>query len=337
MGNMLDESQDGRCIGELPVTSENIGFAPEEMNACVKCGRTNSPARPTCFYCSANLEIFLASGERGTLISRELEIWEKGFNVVYLPQENAAEPDIAAAARFVSIEAVALRKVTNAASAFPIARLESAADAEKTVEYLSGCGMKCSVVPDEILRSDTLPKRLRSVRFAGNAVFLTTFNINEEIEFRGDDVVLIVAGAVFEAKTETIEKRKKKESSVVLETQSESKGGLIDIYVSGDSAGYRIPITGFDFSCLGTQKSILAAENIQRLAVVFRNFAARAKFAGDYAAVRKLLDHVWPLGRRRDSYGGQAKGFGGKDFTNIETTNNLQQFTKYSRLQRQLL
>ncbi len=337
MGNDRGKIRDETWIGDLSLTSENIGFKPEEMKACAKCGKSNPPTRSKCFYCSKDLEINAHGTPSAKLNIRVLENWEKGFNVIYLPEKAKGKPDVSTAARFLSMEADSLKQVIEAKSVIPLARLALLDEASAAVQFLGRLGMECSVIGDDLLESDRLPVRLRGLKFDGDNLILTIFNTNDEVSFRRHDILLLVTGALIEAKIEVVEKRKKKESSVVLETQTLSDGGLIDFYASGDSIGYRIPFSGFDFSCLGADKVLLAAENIRRLAEVLRTFAPSAKFVGDYLMVRQMLNTVWPIERRKDSSGPQGSGFGGKDFTKIESSNNLRQFTKYSRLQRQLL
>lgn len=335
MVNDQGKSRDETWLTELPLTSEKIGFKAEEMETCAKCSKSNPPTRPNCFYCSADLETEAGGTRSAKINSRELENWEKGFNLVYLPESSTGKPDVSAITRLLSLDDDFINQVIEAKSIIPLARLESPDEA--AIENLSSYGIKCSIVADEVLKADKLPVRMRGLKFFDESLVLTNFNTNEEVELRCDDISLIVTGTLFEAKTETVEKRKKKEASVVLETQAKSDSGLIDIYVGGNAIGYRILVNGFDFSCLGSEKGLLAAENIRRLADTLRTCAPSAKFAGDYLMIRQLLDEVWPLERRKDSHGRQGTGFGGRDFTNIESSNNLQQFTKYSRLQRQLL
>jgi len=338
MENDSDKNQEPIWLSDLPVTSENIGFNPEEMNACPKCGKTNPPTRLSCFYCSADLETDGDGKHSEKLNLRGLEAWENGFNVVYLPgSADKTQPDISSIARLLSIESDFVRSITDAKSVIPIARLESPNEAAAAVEVLSRYGLECAVVGDDVLKSDKLPVRLRGLKFNDESVVLTLFNTNEETEIHRDEISLVVTGAIIEGKTETVEKRKKKKTAVVLETHATSDGGLVDLYTRRDHTGYRISINGFDFSCLGTDKGLLAAENIRRLTEVLKDFAPSAKFIGDYLTIRELLGEVWEIERRKDSHGQQRTGFGGKDFTKIESSNNLRQFTKYSRLQRHLL
>ena len=62
-----------------------------------------------------------------------------------------------------------------------------------------------------------------------------------------------------------------------------------------------------------------------------------AGFAGDYLRVRDILGKVWEVEEKKDSRGLQRKAFGTFNLENVTTINNLAQFTKYSRLRRQLL
>ena len=66
--------------------------------------------------------------------------------------------------------------------------------------------------------------------------------------------------------------------------------------------------------------------------------AQSAKFVSDYNQRRRLLEEVWELDGRTDSLGIKRSRLGGKtQIGNVTTRNNQTQFTKYSRLHRQLL
>jgi len=148
---------------------------------------------------------------------------------------------------------------------------------------------------------------------------------------------LIVSGAIFQKAVESTESRKKGESKILDATETASDESLIDIYGQHDAHGYRILTKGFDFSCLGAEKGILARENIKKLAGKLRSAAPNAKFVDDYLAVRNVLGAIWEIEQRKDSQGLTRQRFGKFDLSNISSSNNLQQFTKYSRLQRHLL
>src|SRR4051812_22877911 len=83
---MEDESEKNQAedrLKNLPLQSGNEGFAPEQMTACPKCSRKNPPTRLKCLYCGEDLPVTEASSVRQ--LSRKLEPWEKGFNIIFLP------------------------------------------------------------------------------------------------------------------------------------------------------------------------------------------------------------------------------------------------------------
>lgn len=338
MANNFDKASNDDPLKNMPIQSESIAFKPEDMILCRKCGKSNPPTRFNCFYCAAELEISATGAHQPKLNLRKLESWEKGFNLIYFPELTAhSDPDLASIERFLSVEREVLQNVLRLAKPLPLVRLESHQQAETAVQNLSRFGLSCLIVSDESLRAEKLPVRLRGMEFRDKSLVLTSFNKGEKNEVAAQDVLMIVTGALFESKTESVEKRKKKELKVLHEMQTSSDEVLIDLYCSSDTDGYRIPGKGFDFSCLGTEKGLLAVENMRKLTSRLRDFAPDAVFVDDYVANRVVLDTVWEIDQRKDSLGLRRSGFGKTDFGKIVSSNNLQQFTKYSRLQRHLL
>lgn len=322
----------------FPVQTEDIAFKPEELISCGKCARSNPPNRLKCVYCGAELEI---SAEQAANIKtnwRKLENWEKGFNLIYAPNPNGeSELDLAETAKILNLESDDLQKILQMRKTLPLARVESEKEAEIAAKKLSGRGLNTKIVSDEALAADKLPTRLRSLEFDGDKIVLIYFNNDEITQIKREDLVLIVSGAIYERKTESIEKRKKGESKILDATETASDAGLIDIYNRENSVGYRILANGFDFSCLETKKGIVAVENLKKLAAKLCEFAPDAKFVNDYLAVREVLGCIWEIEQRKDSLGLKRHSFGKFDFSNLATSSNLQQFTKYSRLQWQIL
>jgi hypothetical protein len=328
----------GERVNNIPVQSENIAFGADEMVVCGKCGRTNPPNRLRCFYCAAELGISPVNAEQVKPVFRKLEAWEKGYNVVSHP--SVGEPSregIAAVARAVSLETEVVREIIKAGRPMPIARVEGETEAAIVTETMAKYGLDASVIGDGSLAADIFPKRLRGLRFAGDRLILMLFNTGEVVQIAAGDLALIVVGALLEQRTETIEKRKKGQSKTLDESETSSDEVLIDIYTGNDPSGWRIPTSGFDFSCLGPEKGLLAVQNMSKLIAKLREFAPDAKVADDYLADRHSLSMVWEVEQRKDSQGLRRSGFGKTDFGKVASTNNLGQFTKYSRLQWQLL
>ena len=333
-----ERAQTGEHTKNIPIQTEDIAFKPEEMIACEKCARKNPPNRLKCFYCGAELEIPDEKAANIKPLLRKLENWEKGYNLIYTPnQQSENEFDLSAAAEILKLETETLQKIMQSKNPLPVARAESEKEAGIAAEKLRAQGFDISIVSDEALAAERLPKRLRGLEFDSERLVLIYFNTDEIAEIKREDLILIVSGAVFERKTESIEKRKKGESKILDSTETASDEILIDVYSRENSDGYRILAKGFDFSCLEAEKKITAVENMRKLAAKLRDFAPNAKYVGDYLQVREVLGGVWEIEQKKDSQGLKRHSFGKFDFSKVATSNNIQQFTKYSRLQRHIL
>ncbi len=338
MEDSEDQTSDENRAINFPVQTEDIAFKPEEMISCGKCARMNPPNRLKCVYCGGELEISAEQAANIKTNLRKLENWEKGFNLIFVPDPNReSEFDSAETAKILNLEDDDLQKILKARKTLPLARVESEKEAEIAAKKLSERGLNISIISDEALAAEKLPTRLRSFEFDDDKIILIYFNNDEIAEIKREDLVLIVSGAIYERKTELIEKRKKGESKILDATETASDEVLMDIYSRTNSNGYRILAKGFDFSSLETEKGILAVENLTKLAAKLKEFAPNARFVGDYLTVREVLGCVWEIEHRKNSQGLKRHSFGKFDFSNLATSSNLQQFTKYSRLQWQIL
>lgn len=339
MENKPEKNHADEWLKNLPAQTENLAFKPEELILCRKCRRTNPPTRPECFYCGAELEFSEEQSEFLKPNLRQPEIWEKGFNLIFLPEsQNFDDEKSAETAKILKCEKEFLQKLVAAKKPLPIVRAESAKEAEIVQTRLRGIGIQTLIVSDESLAIEKSARRLRGIEFFGDKLALILFNRDEIVEITNKDLALIVTGAIFERKVEAVEKRGKKgENKILQSTETSSDESLIDIYSRGDQIGCRILAKGFDFSCLEAEKGILAAENLKKLAEKLRRAAPKAKFVDDYRHARESLGNVWRVEEKTDPQGLKREGFGKFNLENTTTINNSSQFTKYSRLQRHLL
>ncbi len=329
---------DDGFLKNLPVQTEEIAFKPEELISCKQCVRTNPPTRLKCFYCGAELEISAEQAAKIAPVLRKLENWENGYNLIYLPKTDNIDAEKAAQiAKFLGLETEVWQMMFTAQKSLPIARTESAKEAEILQNRLKESGLETFVISDETLAADNLPKRLRGLEFDGDKILLILFNNDEVEEINAADLSLIVSGAIFQKAVESLEKRKKGESKILESTETASDEILIDIYSKKDSTGYRILTKGFDFSCLESEKGILARENIKKLLIKLQTIAPNAKLVDDYKSLRNVLGNIWEIEHRKQSQGLTRQRFGKFDLSNVSSSNNLQQFTKYSRLQWHIL
>jgi hypothetical protein len=318
----------------MKLQSENIAFSSDQMIACPKCGKSNPPNRTSCFYCAAAIEIPEDKQTAVKLNLRKLENWENGFNIVLLSR--AGNADTAAAARYLKYEADVFDAMLASHDPFPLARIESETEAEIAVARLSELGFSAKVVRDIELKIGKPNTRLRSVEFVDEGVRFTAFNTGEQRTVGSGEILLIVVGRIIESKTESVEKGKKDKKKVLAESATSYDELLIDIYTKDSENGWRVTTKGFDFSTLGKEKRLLAVENIQFLLEKLKAFASEAKVVDEYADLIHPLSEVWDVERRRDFEGLKRTGVWKTGFSSVARTSNLDQFTKYSRLQRLL-
>lgn len=326
-------------LKNLPVQTEKIAFDSEEMIGCEKCRRANPPNRFKCLYCGAELDVSDAQAQNVKLNLRRLESWEKGFNLIVTPNsQNLDETKLPEIAKLLKIERAVVRRIFEAENPLPLVRAESKKEADILKKYLAELGVETRVLSDETLAVEKPLQRLRGIKFFDDRLVLILFNQDEIVEVYKENLALIVTGAIYERKIEAVEKRGKKGENKILETSEVSSDEtLLDVYSRANSDGCRIWAKGFDFSCLETEKGILAKDNLKKLADRLRQFAPDARFVDDYSRQREALAEVWAVEQKSDSQGLKREGFGKYNLGNITTVNNLSQFTKYSRLQKHLL
>ncbi|MEP6849810.1 MAG: hypothetical protein ABI999_13220 [Acidobacteriota bacterium] len=328
--NNIESAEDR--LKEMPVQTENIAFSPDDMRTCTKCGRANPPNRLKCFYCAAAIEIAPDNLAQAKLVLRRLEIWEKGFNVVALSRQTRV--NLPAAARELGLERDAAEKLFASNAEIPVARVEGQREANVLRLRLKNIGVETTVLADESLHLEKFPRRIRALEFKSDHIVATDFNTSEKFPIAASDVMLVVIGTMFETKTASIEKRKRNKSTLLDTTETSADESVIDLYTRQDSMGIRIYQSGFDFSCLGGNKGLLASENMPKLVRRLIMTCVNAKLDEKYAELQDALGLVWELETRKDYEGLRRSGFGKKDFGNVVTVDNHSQFNRYSRLRR---
>lgn len=312
----------------------NPAFAPAELIVCKQCERAGSPNRTNCLYCGAELEIAFEQSKSLKPNLRPIEDWEKGFNVILSgAADDFDDAKIEEISAFLQSETSFLRQLIELEKPLPVARVGSERSAENIRQFFAGA----EIVGDEELSIEKPPRRLRAIDFWDDKLVLILFNRDEIVEITPNDLRLIVTGTIFERRVEATEARVKKGENKLVETnETASDEFLIDLYDSADRIGFRVEQNGFDFSCLGAEKTLIAAQNIRSLVKKLSAVAPDAKLVEDYSSVRSFLANVWQVAEKKDSRGMKRESFGKFNLENVTTVSNSAQFTKYSRLQRHL-
>jgi len=320
------------------IQSEEIAFAADDLVRCAKCSRSNGPNRLKCLYCGAMLDVGVDRlGSLGNSF-RKLESWELGCNVIVLPDASRMDVDPAELAKILPLETAAIDRILRSSTPLPIGRVESEKEAAMLQQRLSELAVVSHIIADAVLAPGKPPKRIRSVEFLAEAIVLLDFNTGKIYRIPTADVAVIVPGSITRSRLDSIEKKRRGgRTTLIDESATVFDEIVLDIYTRDDPTGFRVYPAGFDFSSLGVDKGLFARDNFRLLVRRLCDHAPGAKLVDTYADVRDQLGLVWEVAVQNDPRGLQRSGFGKREFARVMTTSNLDQFTRYSRLQWHLL
>jgi hypothetical protein len=336
MPDKPDQQTSFRPSFDPSIQTDDIAFRTEDMIACT-CGRNSPPNRLKCLYCGRELDIDISKGGAVKATLRPLELWERGFNVVFTQPVNGVSLDVTTVASYLSIGQDEVKALLAHGLPLPLARVESEKEAMIVQHGLRELGLMTTIVSDVDLAADKMPVRLSGIVFDTGMVRFKAFNTGEITDVPAEKLALFVTGIIATGRVEAIEKRLRGGNKEVLdEAETMSDEAVLDIYPISDPMGFRVNLTGFDFGCLGSDKGLLAAENIVKLIAKLQAHAPGAKLVDDYQKLRHDIGCVWEIDTRRSPTGLQRSGFARRQFGSVTSTSNLDQFTKYSRLQQHL-
>jgi hypothetical protein len=311
------------------IQSEDIAFRSDELVKCDRCGRQNAPNRLECIYCGAALAVSAEKVDKFTL--RKLDAWEPGVNILV----TGGNGDLRRASDLLSLDADQLAGILASDVALPVARVDENAVAVLETK-LNEAGFETRAVSDLDLNTSKPPVRISGMEMNDEGVTVVDFNTRERTRLTWSDLVLVVKGTFSSGKIDATEKRKLRKTTTSSETTTSSDEGVFDLYTATDVVGYRVQLAGFDYSCLGDKMAPLATENMSRLVEDLRTRSG-LKVVDDYRSIRHLLVGIWDIESRTDPKGLHQTGFGKREFCVIHSTNNVEQFTRFSRLQRVML
>jgi hypothetical protein len=312
------------------IQSENIAFRQDELINCDACKRPNPPNRLECIYCGRALDVRPEAVDRVNF--RQLESWEPGTSIVI----RGGDGDAAKAAELLSLDAERFEEILSVGVPLPVAWVEDRV-ALVLVKKLQQLGFACSTFPDSAVAPAKPPIRLGGMHMGDEDVTMIDLNTRNQYRHSWNDIVLIVQGLFATGRVDSTEKRRLRKTTVMSETTISADELVVDLYTSDSTAGYRVQLSGFDYSCLGDQMARLATDNMTRLIDLIRARSPEAKLVDDYRRIRHLLTGIWDVESRKDPKGLQQVGLGRREFGVVHSTSNVEQFTRFSRLQRLML
>jgi hypothetical protein len=271
-------------------------------------------------------------------VLRQPEKHQLGYNNILLPAAQVSTEIVDDAATLLKLSTENMQQLMSQSVPMPVARTGSREEAELVTVRLRDLGLNCVTVSDEELGfSDNVVKRVRAMSFADEHVVIYHSG-SEQASFNWSDVVLILPARLIETRMEIKERMSRKKENEILETNEFFRDEVvIDFYTAAHSFTCRVGASGFDFSCLGSEKALVANENIARLQRLIVAKAVNARFDDSYQRVRNLLELVWSTQPETQSSGWRRERPGKLSVGVATTKSNESQFTRYSRLRYYLL
>jgi len=274
-------------------------------------------------------------------VLRQPEKHQLGYNNILLPNEREVTTEIITdAAALLKLSPENMQQLISQSVPLPVARTASREEAELVTLRLRDLGLNCVMVSDEKLGlafPDNVLKRVRAMSFDDERVVIYHSGA-EEVQFSWADVILILPARLIETRLEVKERMTRKKENEILDTNEFFRDDVvIDFYTATPPFTWRVSATGFDFSCLGSEKALVASENISRLQRVIVTRAVNAQFDDSYLRVRNLLELVWSTQQETQASGWRRERPGKLSVGVAATKSNETQFTRYSRLRHYLV
>ena len=315
--------------------TEPQGFSFEQMVRCDNCLRANPPTRVNCIYCGNALPVTEVTAALQKPVLRRLEQWEQGYNSFLVPVEGVALNDelLSKLGDLLRLKVEDVNKIFTSKRPLPLARAASEDEAALIARKLRDFGVETITVSDIELGVDSIPaRRARSLKFAESEFVVCDVAGAEVSRIPWHDLVLLVVARLFVRQFETRERKSKRAENEIMETSETSTDeSVADLYSTEQDGGWRIAANNFDFSCLGSRKTLLAGENFATLLNVLREQAPQAEFDDSYNTMRQTLEPVWPSERQTEARGWRRHRPGKYSTDDVTTITNEGQFTRYSR------
>ncbi|HET6975144.1 MAG TPA: hypothetical protein VFI24_02390 [Pyrinomonadaceae bacterium] len=269
-------------------------------------------------------------------VLRQPEKHQPGYNNILTPPGRAlAAETVTELAALLKLLPEDIQALMSQSAPMPVARTVSREEAELVTERLRDFGLTCITLGDEDLGvtfADNTLKRVRAMRLDEELLTIQLAG-GDEIEVAWTDVFLIVTGRLIETRIEIKESLTRKPERELLDTSEFfSDEAIIDFYTTSHPFTWRIGASGFDFSCLESEKALTVNENIAKLERRLIAKAVNALVDDSYPRVRNLLELAWTTQQENQSSGWRRERPGKLSVGQTTTKSNESQFTRYSRL-----
>jgi hypothetical protein len=213
----------------------------------------------------------------------------------------------------------------------PAKSFETKVQAQQIKDSLHDLGIDSLLVPAGELNSTAL-KKVRALEFTDDKLTGSFAGTDARLQQPRDEIALIVTGRLLSSRVELEERKRRGRKQTVDTRYLSADESVLDLYFSTSEVCWRIKASSFDFSCLGSARGFTTFENFKALIDYFHQNAPQAFYDDSYAQARQILEIVWPLEPQTRTGDWRRSGAGKFDFATVTTTDNEDQFTRYSRL-----
>ena len=313
--------------------SEPQGFSPDQMIVCEKCGRRNPPTRVNCLYCAAPFVFDVKTAELRTPTLQPVEAGNFGYNNILIP-DASIDSDIAKVASLLKMTEEQLIRILGSELPLPIARVSSFDEARLIEARLQELGLSTFIVGDNDLKVEDLPPvRVRSAELEEAKLTLHQVTTNQSWVIPWSNLQMLVKGRLtVKSLASTERKGSGKENEIVDASETQTDEAVVEILADENQSSFRISANGFDFSCLGASKGLLANENFERLLQMILQYAPSTNLDDSYKQVRQPLEFVWPVEKKTESKGWRRERIGKVTYGAVTEVSNQLQFSRYARL-----
>ena len=236
----------------------------------------------------------------------------------------------------LQLKPVELSRILALRQPLPATRTATVEEASEITDALRAVGIESSTVPSHELHLEELSKKVYALEFSNEALTATLVGSNARVSAGWDELILLVTGRLLLSRVEVEERRRRGRKQTVNSRHLSADESVLDVYVATSEINWRMKASNFDFSCLGSARSFTAFENFTALTHELRERATKAQFDDSYAQARSALEIVWPLEPQTRIGDWRRSGAGKFDTATVTTTDNEDQFTRYSRLRHYL-
>ena len=303
----------------------------QDVTNCPRCQRRTPAARGDCIYCGEHLPFVSIQSAPP---QRNIDPTERAFNTILQPfPARINESVVTALASALQIEVNEAQALIDAGKPVPLARSQTRAEADMITALVRTCGLRASVIPDEVLKLDQ--ELLRARRIAVGHDEVRVYHSSGEIGIPKSEIVLLVVGELRNVRvdyTEGISGRGGQSGSVLDSSEFRSEETLLDVYASRLEQGFRIKSDAFDYSGLIPALSFRSEVNFRAAWTKLSADLPQVKVDHDFPKMRTLLSRAWPERSRNESRGiKRTLAFRAVSQGSV-MSDNRDQFNRYSRL-----